>query len=90
MHKEEKIKASKNSITKNLNTNFSFDISKSKDNNAKENRTIYKLHDRLFNSKIISLLAKNKNIFSRNILNLNPITKKDSKSKKFIKTNKKF
>ena len=90
MFKEEKIKTPRNSKTKNLITNFSFDMSKSKDNNSKDNRTIYKLHDRLFNSKIISLLAKNKNNFSRNILNLNPITKKVSNSKNTLKQIKNF
>ena len=51
-----------------LSNNLSFDSNDS--NNS--GKTIYRLHDRFFNSKIISLLSKKNSNLSRNILSVKP------------------
>ena len=62
MFKEHKIKTPNNSIIRNLSTNFSFDMSK---DNSIDNKKIYKLHDRLLNRNLISLLSKKNNNISK-------------------------
>ena len=82
MFNQKTIKSPSNSRRK-FNKNFSFDSFDSNDSG----RTIYKLHDRLFNSEIISNISKNDSNYSRNLLN---IKKKKTTNNYILKQIKNF
>lgn len=81
MFKQKTIKSPPNSRRK-LNKNFSLDSIDS----LNSGRSIYKLHDRLFNSEIILRLSKNDSNYSRKLLNI----RKNNQNNSILKQIKNF